>query len=369
MPLTVCTVVGARPQFIKAAVVSRALAGAGLREMLVHTGQHYDDAMSRVFFEELSIPEPHLNLEVGSGPHGRQTGEIMARLEAALLAAERLPDWMLVYGDTNSTLAAALVAAKLHVPIAHVEAGLRSFVRAMPEEVNRVVTDQLSTLLCCPSAHAAALLAREGITAGVHVTGDVMFDAVRAYLPAARARYPAGALTEHAPGGYVLATLHRAENTDDPARLKAFVALLAGLGRPVVWPVHPRTRARLAACGLAAPGGVAVLEPVGYLAMLSLLDGADRVLTDSGGLQKEAFWLEKPCVTLRDETEWVETLADGWNATTGLDPARVQAALAAVPTAPPGAPYGAADASDRIARLLAGATAAPEAHAACNARS
>jgi UDP-GlcNAc3NAcA epimerase len=326
--MLVYSIVGARPQFIKAAVVSHALEAAGIEERLIHTGQHYDPGMSRVFFDELGIPEPAVNLDVGSGPHGAQTGAMMMRLEKYLLEGPR-PDWLMVYGDTNSTVAGAVVAAKLHVPVAHVEAGLRSFNRRMPEEINRIVTDRISDLLFCPTPTAVRHLAAEGITRGVRLTGDVMLDATRFFAARAAERAPLAALTAHAPGSYFLATVHRAENTDDPVRLRGIFEAFRRLEGPVLLPLHPRTRARLD--GIDVPGNVEVMEPVSYLAMLSLLGGARRVFTDSGGLQKEAVWLGTPCVTLRDETEWVETLEGGWNRLAGADPDAIAAAGEATP--------------------------------------
>lgn len=320
--MRVVTVVGARPQFVKAAVVSHALQEAGIEEMLIHTGQHYDDAMSRVFFDELGIPEPHVNLEVGSGTHAIQTGETMIRLEAELLRMDD-PDWVVVYGDTNATLAGALVAAKLHLPLAHIEAGLRSFNRRMPEEINRVVTDHLADLCFCPTPTAVHNLQVEGVTEGVHLTGDVMYDATLAFARRAEERVPLESLVAHAPGAYMVATIHRAENTDDPARLAGIFEGLGCVGMPVVLPLHPRTRTRLGSIRI--PSNVEVTNPLGYLAMLRIVRSARCVLTDSGGLQKEALWLGVPCVTLRDETEWVETLEGGWNRLAGADPNRIVA--------------------------------------------
>jgi UDP-GlcNAc3NAcA epimerase len=350
----IVTIVGARPQFVKAAVVSHALQQSGLAEVLVHTGQHYDPQMSQVFFDELGIPEPAVNLGVGSGPHGAQTGEMMRALEQYLLD-HPMPDGVLVYGDTNSTMAGALVAAKLHLPLAHVEAGLRSFNRRMPEEINRVVTDHVSNLLFCPTDTAVENLRREGITQGVEQTGDVMLDATRFYAERAAAQAPLSRLTTHAPGTYHLATVHRAENTDDPVRLWQIFEAFARLEAPVLLPLHPRTRHRLAD-GL-VPKNVELRPPASYLEMLTLTRHARRVLTDSGGLQKEAVWLGTPCLTLRAETEWIETQASGWNQVVGTDPERIVAAARQEPTAPfdPGQPQAAA----RIARLLATFRAAP----------
>lgn len=332
--MRVCSIVGTRPQFIKAAMVSRALAEAGIEEVLIHTGQHYDVNLDRLFFEELSLPSPQVHLGVGSGTHAEQTGQMMIRLEAALREMRPAPDWVLIYGDTNSTLAGALVAAKLKLPLAHVEAGLRSFNRAMPEEINRVVADHLSQLLFAPTPTAVENLRREGITQGVYLTGDVMQEAVLRYAKVARQQVPLASLTTHAPGTYYVATVHRAENTDDLARLAGIFEGLGRLELPVILPLHPRTRARLNST-IQVPANVELREPVGYLAILTLVQHARTVLTDSGGLQKEAVWLGVPCVTLRDETEWVETLQGGWNQLAGTDPARIMAAVASRPTGSP----------------------------------
>ncbi|NBC16726.1 MAG: UDP-N-acetylglucosamine 2-epimerase (non-hydrolyzing) [Bacteroidetes bacterium] len=349
--MRICTVVGARPQFIKAAVVSAALREAGCAETLVHTGQHYDAGMSAVFFEELSIPAPAVNLGVGSGTHAQQTGATMTRLEA-FVDEEGPFDWMLVYGDTNSTLAATLVAAKLPVPLAHVEAGLRSFNRAMPEEVNRIVTDRLATHCYCPSPAAIDNLAEEGITDGVFFTGDVMYDALLRYQPVARKRYPVDNIVPYGAGEYVLMTLHRAENVDHPDRLQHMMDNLEVVPWPIVWPQHPRAKARLDAFDVAVPERVHVIEPVSYLEMLSLLDGARLVLTDSGGVQKEAYWSRCPCITLRSETEWVETVKAGWNTVVGADREKLVQALEHVPETPPQPHYGDGDAAATIAALL-----------------
>lgn len=354
--MRVVTVVGARPQFVKAGPVSRALREAGHEELLVHTGQHYDDLMSRVFFDELSLPPPDVNLEVGSGPHGRQTGAMLARVEEVLLA--RRPDRVLVYGDTNSTLAGALAAVKLGLPVAHVEAGLRSFNRAMPEEHNRVLTDHCADLLLCPTQTAVDQLAREGVTQGVRLVGDPMYDAVLTNLERARARGegPHGRLGL-ARGDYLLATVHRPYNTDDPAVLRRIVEALEAIGAPVVLPIHPRTRARLQALEGLSLVNVRLIDPVGYLDMLSLLGDCQRVLTDSGGVQKEAYFLGVPCVTLRPETEWVETVKAGWNVLVGDDPARiVSAARGFSPTGERPASFGDGRAAQAIVAALEGAT-------------
>lgn len=306
------TVVGARPQFVKAAPVSRALAEGGIDEVLVHTGQHHDTQMSQVFFDELDIPAPRHNLEIHGGGHGDMTGRMLTALEPIVIT-ER-PDMVLVYGDTNSTLAGALVASKLHIPIAHVEAGLRSFNRRMPEEINRVLTDHLSALLLCPTRTAVDNLAAEGITQGVHMVGDVMYDATLLARRIAESRSHILATLDLAPSAYALATVHRAENTDDPARLATILDWLRAQAREqrVVLPIHPRTRTRAAAAGLDF-AGIVTCDPVGYIDMACLLGHANAVYTDSGGVQKEAYFHRTPCVTLRDETEWVETIECGWN--------------------------------------------------------
>ncbi len=353
--MKIVTVVGARPQFIKAAAVSRALRKS-CAEVLVHTGQHYDDNMSRVFFDELDIPPPDYHLGIGSGSHGAQTGAMLSAIEDVLLAEK--PDRVMVYGDTNSTLAGALAAAKLHIPVAHVEAGLRSFNRRMPEEINRVLTDHLSDLLFCPSPAAVANLAGEGVAAGVHLVGDVMYEAlIHAVAVAERKSDVLGRLRLQA-GQYALATIHRAENTDDPPRLVRLMDALQEISRhrPVVFPVHPRTRRRLESIERAQQSGdVRLLEPMGYLDMVRLEAAASVLLTDSGGMQKEAYWLHVPCVTLREETEWVETVQQGWNTLAGADGDKiVQAARNAVrPMAGEDAYQGAGSVS-RLVQALAG---------------
>jgi len=320
----ICSIVGARPQFIKAAAVGRELRRR-FAEVLIHTGQHYDESMSSVFFEELEIPPPDYNLDIRSGPHGRQTGAMLGALEEVLIG-ER-PDLVLIYGDTNSTLAGALAAAKLHLPIAHVEAGLRSFNREMPEEINRIPADEISTLLFCPTATAVDNLRREGVTSGVFLTGDVMLDALMRYR-----EKPSGgpALLQSLnlnPGGYRLLTIHRAGNTDSVSNLGSLLAALGESGTPIVFPVHPRTRGRISEAGLAVAKNIRCIDPVGYLEMLFLERNADLILTDSGGIQKEAYIFGVPCVTLREETEWVETVAAGWNTLAGTAPETILSAL------------------------------------------
>ncbi|WP_029896991.1 non-hydrolyzing UDP-N-acetylglucosamine 2-epimerase [Desulfohalovibrio reitneri] len=352
--MSVLTVVGARPQFIKAAPVRAALARAGVAERLVHTGQHYDHAMSQVFFDELDIPPAEANLAVGSGGHGEQTGRMLALLESEMQAHR--PGAVLVYGDTNSTLAGALAAAKLRIPVAHVEAGLRSFNRDMPEEINRVLTDHCSDLLFCPTDAAVANLRAEGVTGGVHQVGDTMYDVVLAFEKRAREKSTILKRLGLEEKGYLAATLHRPANVDDPKRLRAALAALAGCGRPVVLPVHPRTRARMEALPGWDPegwGDLRFVDPLGYLDMLRLVSGAAKLVTDSGGLQKEAYFLGVPCVTVREETEWVETVEAGWNTLAGAAPDRLARAVAEFePSGERPALYGRGDAADRIADIL-----------------
>ena len=349
--LKILTVVGARPQFVKAAMVSRALAqyrppagGPGIEEEVLHTGQHYDPMMSQVFFEEMEIPPPAVNLQVGSGRHGEMTGAMLAGIEREIVA--RRPGRVLVYGDTDSTLAGALAAAKLHVPVVHVEAGLRSYNRRMPEEINRVLVDHVSSMLFCPSEQARNNLAREGIERGVHVVGDVMYDAVRYY----RGKAIAPPLSTP----FILCTLHRAENTDDAQRLGGIIAALQDAPLPVVLPLHPRTRKLAAAHGIVIAGRIQPLEPVSYFAMLGYIERSKFVVTDSGGVQKEAFFLGKRCITVRDETEWTELVAQDANRVVGADPSAIRRAYAWAqePLGPCGDVYGQGDASQRIVRVL-----------------
>lgn len=312
-PLTVFTVVGARPQFVKAAMVSRALKARGILEVLVHTGQHFDPEMSDVFFEELEMSPPSHHLHLGGGHQGEMTGKMLIALERLMLEVK--PDWVLVYGDTNSTLAAALAASKLHIPVAHVEAGMRSFNRKMPEEVNRVLVDHLSSLLFTPSEAPVALLKSEGITTGVHVVGDIMMDAVLHFKDTLDHQ---AILRQQglSPNHYLLVTLHRAENTDDPLLLAQWIQEISRLGQQhkVFFPMHPRTRKAIQHFGLEVdPRLIQISPPLTYGHTLSLLANAKALLTDSGGMQKEAYYLEVPCLTLRQETEWVETLDTGWN--------------------------------------------------------
>jgi UDP-N-acetylglucosamine 2-epimerase (non-hydrolysing) len=358
--LKIVDIVGARPQFIKLAPILRAIVKHNqkrpecpIQEVLVHTGQHYDYEMSQVFFDELGLKSPDYHLGVGSGTHGYQTGEMLKRIEEVLIKEK--PDMVMVYGDTNTTLAGALAAAKLHIPVAHVEAGLRSFNREMPEEINRVLTDHISDFLFCPTQTAVENLRREGIEKGVYLVGDVMYDAVLLYLDLAEKKSEIMERLGLKPKSYALATVHRAENTDQPERLRSIfegLERVAEEGLPVILPLHPRTRKQLNTLGI-HPKEVQVLDPVSYLDMLVLEKNARVILTDSGGVQKEAFFFRVPCVTLREETEWVETVETGWNTLVGCDPERmVQAALEAHPGIESVWPYGDGQAAGRIMDLL-----------------
>ena len=323
--MKIVTIVGARPQFIKIAAVSRKLRQRH-QEILVHTGQHYDYEMSGTFFDGLELPPPDVNLGVGSGSHAAQTGAMLKGIEDVLLS--HLPDCLLVYGDTNSTLAGALAAAKLSIPVVHVEAGLRSFNRSMPEEINRVVADHLSDLLLCPSETAVANLVGEGITQNVHLVGDVMLDALN-WAKERNSNAESELLQRFGlkRKQYLVATLHRSENTDDGTRLMRILETFNALEEVILFPVHPRARQRINQHNFDPKSNLRLLDPVGYLEMVALLGAARLVLTDSGGLQKEAYWQGVPCLTLRNETEWVETVDAGWNVLVGSDPARITRAV------------------------------------------
>lgn len=325
--MKIVTVVGARPQFIKAAAISRVIhqSFAGrITEVLIHTGQHYDRNMSKVFFEDLDIPCPAYNLEISGGNHGAMTGRMLGAIEE-VLSMEK-PDWVLIYGDTNSTLAGALAAVKLHIPVAHVEAGLRSFNMRMPEEINRVLSDRVSRLLFCPTEAAVRNLKTESITHGVHLVGDVMYDVALFYKDVARQKSTVLEDLGLEEGAFALATCHRAENTDDSGRLEEIVLALAEISSwmPLVFPVHPRTRKLLAEYGLhKSLRAVRLVEPLHFLDMVALEQAAKVILTDSGGVQKEAYFYGVPCLTMRDETEWVETVESGWNQLVGADATRI----------------------------------------------
>lgn len=356
--MKIVTVIGARPQFIKAAAVSRVISSdhvGGIEEILVHTGQHYDDNMSKVFFEELDIPEPKYNLEISGGSHGAMTGRMLEAVEKVLL--QERPDWVLVYGDTNSTLAGALAAAKLHIPVAHVEAGLRSFNMRMPEEVNRILADRVSNLLFCPTTTAVGNLRAEGVTHGVHNVGDVMYDVALFYSKSARQRSTILQRLNLTPGSFALATCHRAENTDDPQRLGSILSALAEIAGqlPVILPLHPRTHKLVRDYGLSDwLSRLQVTDPLSFLDMVALEQAAQVIITDSGGVQKEAFFYRVPCITLRDETEWVETIEMGWNTLTGARRAEILAAYQTLqrPLGESAQPYGEGDAAKKIVHLL-----------------
>ncbi|MBN9035713.1 MAG: UDP-N-acetylglucosamine 2-epimerase (non-hydrolyzing) [Rhizobiales bacterium] len=363
--MKILTVIGARPQFIKAIALSHAVARTGgVEEVLLHTGQHYDDNMSGVFFRDLGLAAPKYRFDLGGGSHGHMTGKQLAAIEDALVAEK--PDVCLVYGDTNSTLAGALAAAKLHIPVAHVEAGLRSFNRRMPEEINRVVSDHLATWLFAPTDTAVRNLAAEGIGADkVHLVGDVMYDVARLIIDNPERRTPILGTLGLEPGRYAISTLHRQENTDEPARLVAILEALAGLAgtMPVVLPMHPRTRKTVQALPQAAAAldKLTVTEPLGFFDMATLLSQARIAVTDSGGLQKEAFFYRVPCVTVRDETEWVELVELGWNRLpANIEAAAISGAIRQSLDAGPGrdaTPYGEGNAAKAIVNLLRGEAA------------
>lgn len=360
------TVVGARPQFIKAAAVSRAIVAhnkkfpdSALEEKIVHTGQHYNENMSKVFFDELEIPKPDYNLGVGSGSHGEQTGKMLKKIENVLVREK--PDCVIVYGDTNSTLAGALAAAKLHIPVAHVEAGLRSFNRKMPEEINRVLTDHVSELLFCPTETAVKNLVNEGISKGVHQVGDVMYDCILFYAKRAKAiEQKTLKMLNIQPKSYYLATVHRAENTDDALRLRQIIEAfneIATMDCPVILPLHPRTVGYVQKYGLTFDSKLKVSQPVSYLEMIVLENNAMTILTDSGGVQKEAYFLGVPCVTLRNETEWVETVKSRWNILAGADKYKIINSVRRTDelrTSHPKTIFGNGEASYRICEVLLG---------------
>jgi UDP-GlcNAc3NAcA epimerase len=374
MNTKIATIIGARPQFVKAAMVSRAIAchnkainnqQSTFNEIIIHTGQHYDSNMSQVFFDELDIPRPAYNLGIGSGGHGVQTGAMLSAIEEVLVKEK--PDWALVYGDTNSTLAGALAAAKLHIPIAHVEAGLRSFNMRMPEEVNRVLTDHVARLLFCPTRSAVENLRREGITRGAVHMGDVMYDAALSFGELAGQQSTIQSDLGLTPQKYCLATIHRAENTDDPGRLRGILEALAEIASPampLVLPLHPRTRDCIDHLGLASVVDknlcVRIIEPVSFLDMVMLEKHALLIMTDSGGVQKEAYFHGVPCVTLRDETEWVETVEAGWNTVAGAAKDTILKAAANSRQGKPIPDYGNGHAAEAVVAGLAGFNAATE---------
>ena len=308
----IVTIIGARPQFIKAAVLSKELSDQGAKEVIIHTGQHYDYKMSEVFFTELGLPGPEINLNVGSASHAVQTSEILTGIEKYLIEHRDNVSHVLLYGDTNSTLAGALAASKLNIPIIHVEAGLRSYNRAMPEEINRIMTDHLSSLLFCSSDVGKENLKKEGITKGVHISGDIMLDAFNIFSGIAKNKYSVSeVLRGKIADDYILLTIHRPVNTDNIQNLSEIIAALGQLETNIVWPVHPRNKEAISKLKISS--NIFIFEPFSYFEMMVVLNGAKKVVTDSGGLQKEAYWAKKPCVTVRTETEWVETLHDNWN--------------------------------------------------------
>lgn len=350
--MKIVTILGARPQFIKASVVSSALGRAGIDERIVHTGQHFDSCMSDVFFQDLDLPQPHHHLNIHSLSHGAMTGQMMEKLEELLL--QNRPDWVCVYGDTNSTLAGALVAAKLNIPLAHIESGLRSFNRHMPEEVNRVVTDHLSQLLFAPTPLAVQWLQHEGISRGVHLVGDVMMDAILTYQT--KANQTSEILVRHqlSPDQFYLATIHRPSNTDDYHRLSDILESFTTLDFPVVFPIHPRTSVQIQKMGLdhyLTTDSLVAIPPTSYLDMLMLESSCRAVITDSGGMQKEAYILQRPCLTLRNETEWQETVEVGWNQL--VQPEALSDAIASF-VQPSESPmlYGEGDAADKISEII-----------------
>jgi UDP-GlcNAc3NAcA epimerase len=354
--MKIATFLGARPQFIKAAVLSRLIQQSNdVEECLVHTGQHYDYGMSDIFFEELNIPHPDHQLSIGSGSHGVQTGQML--IEAERIIEEEKPDIVLVYGDTNSTLAGALAASKMNVPIAHVESGLRSFDKTMPEEVNRIMTDHVSRFLFCPTQTAVDNLKNEGITDHVYQVGDIMFDALKYYTSADKIPETIESLNI-LPKEYALCTLHRAGNTDDISRFRQLWTALKEVSEriPIILPLHPRTRNVISKVGLSFSDNMHIIEPVGYREMLQLERFARIILTDSGGVQREAYMHSVPCLTLRDQTEWIETVESGWNQVVGVDPEKIGNGLDHFLTN--GAPvewkplYGDGDAGEQILEIL-----------------
>ncbi len=361
--MKIVTIVGARPQFVKAAMVSRAIqeynknSATLYEELLLHTGQHYDANMSDIFFHTMDIPQPVWQLKCGNGTHGEMTGRMLTEIEKILL--DTLPDYVLVYGDTNSTLAGALAAVKLHIPVVHVEAGLRSFNRQMPEEINRILTDHVATLLCCPTFAAVRHLAEEGIREGVHHVGDVMYDAALTFGTLAESSSDILRRLDISGEAFRLCTVHRAENTDSQERMSGIVGALEELSSPscpTVLPLHPRTRNSLEKFGLLQSlekhNGIRVVPPVGFLDMVMLEKHAKTILTDSGGVQKEAYFHRTPCITLRDETEWTETVEAGWNQIAGYRKENILRCIEERPERKEITEYGTGNASKEIVGLL-----------------
>jgi len=346
----ILTIVGARPQFVKAAVVSKAISEIGLNERIIHTGQHYDHQMSAIFWEELNIPLPVANLGVGSGNHGEQTGKMLQKLEAIILNQPEKPIALLVYGDTNSTLAGAIVASKLHIPIIHVEAGLRSYNKKMPEEINRIMTDHVSHILFCSSEKGIKQLAEENITKGVYNVGDVMYDALLTFSDIAKKKFSLSDIVSLANEKFILTTLHRPSNTENLVNLNNILEAFSKIDSPVFWPVHPRIKARIQNFDL--PPNLILSNPVSYFEMLVLLSNCNKVITDSGGLQKESYWMKKQCITIRDETEWTETLIGGWNSLVGANTARIVDQISLKPKNEWKNLYGNGNAAKQIASVI-----------------
>jgi UDP-N-acetylglucosamine 2-epimerase len=347
----IVSIVGARPQFVKAAVVSSALKQNKIDEIIIHTGQHYDEKLSRVFWEELELPDFAVNLEVGSGLQGSQTATMIKKLEEYLIPIANKISAILLYGDTNSTLAGSIVAAKLNLPIMHVEAGLRSFNRTMPEEINRIVTDHLSSVLFCSSSSGVSQLATEGITGNVFDTGDVMYDAIETFGKVSESKIKLDSVLPFTDQVYCVLTLHRPSNTDADDNINSILKAMASAGMPVLWPLHPRLKDRISK--IAIPENVYVVSPLSYFEMLCALKNCYKVFTDSGGLQKEAYWMQKPCITLRDETEWTETLQNNWNILTGADTQSIEKAFSTSVDSTTWHPlYGNGNAADKIAKEI-----------------
>lgn len=345
----ILTLIGARPQFVKAAVVSKAFIENGIPETIIHSGQHYDESMSQIFWEELGIPQPMYNLNIGSGSHAIQTAGMMVGLEKLISEMKERPKAILLYGDTNTTIAGSIVASKLHIPIIHIEAGLRSFNRSMPEEINRVVTDHLSDFLFCPSDAAVKQLVSEGITKNVFNVGDVMYDSFLTFSAIARKKKISTSNLDLSQT-FTLLTLHRPSNTDDHARLLQILNELSSLGTNIIWPLHPRNQQNIKKLNI--PSNIHLTNPFSYFEMLNILEDCSSVITDSGGLQKEAYWAKKPCITLREETEWTETLNGGWNQLASSAEGDIATKFLQRPSIPWKSLYGRGDASMEIARVI-----------------
>ena len=346
----ILTIIGARPQFIKTAVVSKALLNAGLEEKIIHTGQHYDDKMSHIFWEELNIPKPEINLNIGSANHGLQTAKMIEQIEKFILGSEKKINAVLLYGDTNSTLAGAIVAPKLHIPVIHVEAGLRSFNNKMPEEINRIITDKISDMLFCSSEKSVSQLEKEGITKNVFNVGDVMQDAFINFGKTAEAKFKLKTIIPFAKGEYNLLTLHRPSNTDDTEILQKIISAFEKINKPTILPVHPRVKDKIKKITL--PKTLNVISPLSYFEMITVLKNCNKVFTDSGGLQKEAYWANKDCITIRNETEWIETLENNFNILAGNDPDKIIDAYYKKNNAERTNLYGDGKASEKIAETI-----------------